>query len=96
MMLLYNLEPDAFEKFKYVKYISLQSLIVYTMQFSLTAQGTPILLKQIGAETWHLIPYEYIPFNKIAISICTIIMPAITTGMLFLNIHLFKNKNLNI
>ncbi|AGM26574.1 hypothetical protein SSYRP_v1c09870 [Spiroplasma syrphidicola EA-1] len=94
--LFYDMAPDHFKELKYAQYVSLQSLIVIPLKFSQTDISETIVKNLGSGKTLTLEIYQHSSFNNIAISSCTIGIPIITFGLDWLNIKLFKIKDLNL
>ncbi|AGM25568.1 ABC transporter permease subunit [Spiroplasma chrysopicola] len=94
--LIYDMNPETFKTLKYFQYVSLQSLIVIPIKFSQNDIAEKIVKQLPDGNTLTLVINKHLSFNNIAISVCTVMTPIMTVGLVWINILLFKNKNLNL
>ncbi|WHQ37525.1 ABC transporter permease [Spiroplasma sp. SV19] len=96
ILLIYDMNPTGYTGLEYIKYISLQSLIVIPLKFSISDIANEVIIPLDKNKILYLSEHKYLGFNKIAIAICTISIVFLTFSFGYLDLFLFKNKNLKI
>ncbi|WP_368486238.1 ABC transporter permease [Spiroplasma sp. DGKH1] len=96
ILLIYDMNPTQFPGLEYIKYISLQSMVVVPLKFSSSKIGSETIIPIDSSHNLYLKAYQHLQFNKIAITICTILLPILATGFGYCGVYLFNRKDLKI